>query len=70
MVSQVTVPKNSKQTLPLVEKVTPYRILGICRPSPLNQKLNVGWFLPRFVDLVGPCSLHVIVETISNVFVD
>ena len=30
--------------------------MGICQPSPLNQKHNVGWFLlERFVDLFRVC---------------
>ena len=34
-------------------------VLGIFRPSLLNQKHNVGWFLLKmFVDIPRVCSLH------------
>ena len=35
--------------------------MGICRPSLINQKHNMGWFLlDRFVDLCRSSSLHII----------
>ena len=39
----------------------------MCRPSPLNQKHNVVWFLlSRFVDLLRICCLHIISINHSN----
>ena len=35
-------------------------VLDICRPTLLNQKHNVGWFLlQRFIDLVRASSSHI-----------
>ena len=46
-----------------------YSLLGICRPSFLNQKHNVGWLLlKRFADLVRVCPLHIISRNHSNKF--
>ena len=42
-------------------------VLGICRPSLLNQKHNVRWLLlKRFADLVRACSLHIISRNHSS----
>ena len=47
------------------DKVT--SALGICRPSLLNQKHNVEWFLlKRFVDLFRVC--YIISRSHSNTF--
>ena len=49
------------------DKVTNYLVLGICWPSLVNQKYNVGWFLlKRFVHLHRACSLHIISRNHSN----
>ena len=53
-----------EQQLPVAASV-----LGICRPSVINQKYNVGWFLPkRFVHLCRAFSLHIISRKHSNEF--
>ena len=42
--------------------------MDICRPSLVNQKHNVGWFLlKRFVDLFRVCYLHTISRNNSNI---
>ena len=43
--------------------------MGICRPTFLNQKDNVGWsLLRRLLDLFKACSLDTTVETIPTRF--
>ena len=50
-------------------KVASCSVLGICRPSLINQNLNVGLFLlKRFVHLYRACSLHIISRNYSSVF--
>ena len=45
------------------------RAFEICRPSLINQKHNLGWFLlRRFVDLSRVCSLHTISRNQNNTF--
>ena len=45
------------------------KVLGICRPSLLNQKHNMGWFLlRRFGDLIRVYSLLIISRNHSNTF--
>ena len=42
--------------------------MDICRPSLVNQKHNVGWFLLKwFVDLFRVCYLHTISRNNSNI---
>ena len=51
------------------DKVANCSVLGICRPSLINQKYNVGWFLlKRSVHLCSACSLHIISRNHSNTF--
>ena len=46
-----------------------YSVLGISRPSLINQKYNLGWFLlKRFEDLSRVCSLHTISRNRCNTF--
>ena len=79
MVSEVTVQKNSKQTHRLVEKVivqklvegfcavtSNHKVLGIRRPSVLNQKHSMGWFLLIRFDLLRVFSLHIILFLLIN----
>ena len=48
-------------------KVASCSVLGICRPSLINQNLNVGLFLlKRFVHLYRACSLHIISRNYSR----
>ena len=50
-------------------KVASCSVLGICRPSLINQNLNVGLFLlKRFVHLYRACSLHIISRNYSSTF--
>ena len=50
-------------------KVANCSVLGICRPSLINQNLNVGLFLlKRFVHLYRACSLHIISRNYSSTF--
>ena len=50
-------------------KVASCSVLGICRPSLINQNLNVGLFLlKRFVHLYRACSLHIISRNYSSAF--
>ena len=44
-------------------------VLGICQPSLINQKHNMGWFLlKRFVHLRRTFSLHIISRNHYNTF--
>ena len=50
-------------------KVASCSVLGICRPSLINQNLNVGLFLlKRFVHLYRACSLDIISRNYSSAF--
>ena len=63
------VSKNICKRLLLIFKLL-MLLLGICRPSLLNQKHNVGWFLLiRFIDLARVYSSLVISRNHSNTFV-
>ena len=51
------------------DKVANCAVLGICRPSLINQKYSVGWFLlKKIVYLCRACSLHIIIRNHSNTF--
>ena len=51
------------------DKVANCSVLGTCRPSLINQKYNVGWFLlKRFVHLCRACSLYIISRNILTHF--
>ena len=57
--SEMTVRKNSKQTLPQVEKVTVQKLAIGFRTVTSSDNYNVGWFLLRglVVDLLTICYL-------------
>ena len=51
------------------DKVANCSVLGICRPSFINQKHNMGWLLlKRFVHLCRTFSLHIISRNHYNTF--
>ena len=51
------------------DKVANCSVLCICRPSFINQKHNVEWFLlKRFVHVWRACSLHIISRNYSDSF--
>ena len=52
-----------------LDKVANCSVLGICRPSLINQKHNIGWFLlKKIVHLCKAFSLHIISRNHSNTF--
>ena len=70
MILKVTVQKqSSRQSLSKVSLKKYCLVFGIYRPSLLNQKHSVGWFLlQKFVDLVRVCSILVIIRKHSSTF--
>ena len=52
-----------------LDKVANCSVLYICRPSFINQKHNVEWFLlKRFAHVWRACSLHIISRNYSDSF--
>ena len=66
MVSEVTVPKNSKQTFPQVEKVTVQKLF--IQFWTVNKVVGLLKNICERLLLVKVCSLHIISRNYSNTF--